>query len=150
MKLKKLNFKNEGIMSELKKFKGFKRFNEKELKRFTGKVLALSRFIDVHGVKNYIAYRTGTNKNNDTGTKKNNDKKQAFMRLYTNKLTLALPMNEINPKDKEKYSLKDNSSRHPRHELITKRHLFDSQCLEKCFLDLVKNSFKYIRTTSRL
>ena len=142
MKLKKLNFKNEGIMSEFKKFKGFKRFNETELKEFTGKVLALSRFIDVHGVKNYIAYRTGTNKNND--------KKQAFMRLYTNKLTLALPMNEINPKDKEKYSLKDNSSRHPRHELITKRPLFDSQCLEKCFLDLVKNSFKYIRTTSRL
>ena len=65
MKLKKLNFKKEGIMSELKKFKGFKRFNEKELKRFAREVLALSPLIDVHGVKNYIAYRAGTNKNNE-------------------------------------------------------------------------------------
>ena len=141
MKLKKLNFKNEGIMSEFKKFKGFKRFNEKELTRFTREVLALSPLIDVHGVKSYIAYR-------GTRTNKNNNKKQ-FIRLYTDKLTLALPMNEINSKDVERYSLKDNRSRHP-HELITKRYPFDSQCLEKCFLDLVKNSFKYIRTTSRL
>ena len=131
MKLKKLNFKNEGIMSELKNF------NKKELKIFDKKVLALSPLIDKHKVESYIAYRTGTNKNND--------QRQAFMRLYKDKLTLALPMNEINSKDVERYSLKDNRSRYPRHELITKRLPFDSQCLEKCFLDLVKKSFKYIK-----
>ena len=100
-------------------------------KQFTDKVLAIDSSIKKHEVKSYTAYRI--------------ERRQAFFRIYPNKITILLPYNEITKKEKSRYGLKDNSDRYPRHELQVKGPFLNQKYIEQNFIGLVKKAFIYTR-----
>ena len=106
-------------------------------KQFEEKTLAIigRGSIRINQVKSYAAYHIRGG--------------QAFIRLYPNKITIALPFSRIPKNIIKRYNLQDNSNRYPRHELMTKGPPLSSTMLAFDFIKLVKEAFLWIKNRDR-
>ena len=100
-------------------------------KQFEQKVLNICPLIEKHKVKSYIAYRIKGGR--------------TFIRLYPNKVTMALSFEKIQSKYRKEYNLKNNSERHPRHELQTKAPQLCQKYLKTDFMKLVGRAFLQVK-----
>ena len=105
---------------------------EKQLEQ---KILSIHSSIESHQVESYKAYRIKRGKRGRT-----------FFRLYQDKITIKLDFNDIPKKIGDKYCLKDNHARYPRHELPVKGSKLNlEKYLELDFINLLRKAFNTIR-----
>ena len=99
--------------------------------QFEKKVLTIDSSVEKHEVKSYKAYRIKGG--------------QAFFRVYPKMITMLLPYKKIEQQKTKKYNLKDNIDRYPRHELLVRGSCLNQKYIEKDFIELVKEAFRYTR-----